>query len=241
MGDLLESGGLREVFPSNGQGGMLPCPNPSGKGNVVSKVLDVEKRDGVATLTLNRPDAMNALSAELRSALAGAFRDLQDDDRTRVVILTGAGRAFCAGLDLEELSDPAVADGSGKRDFGRGQSPVLAMAAFAGPIIGAINGHAIGVGVTMTLPCDIRIAADTAKLGLTFARLGILPGLGSTHLLVGEVLMYHLDDSIVVTDKRGDRVVDSTAMDAVCRLGTGDYARVLQTFSLGRPRTVPAQ
>ena len=183
MGDLLESGGLRVVFPSNGQGGMLPCPNPSGKGNVVSKVLDVEKRDGVATLTLNRPDAMNALSAELRSALAGAFRDLQDDDRTRVVILTGAGRAFCAGLDLEELSDPAVADGSGKRDFGRGQSPVLAMAAFAGPIIGAINGHAITGGFELALACDLMIASTRAIFADTHVRMGVMPGWGLSQRL----------------------------------------------------------
>jgi flavin reductase (DIM6/NTAB) family NADH-FMN oxidoreductase RutF len=88
-----------------------------------------------------------------------------------------------------------------------------------------------------------RVAAPRPKEALASMECKLIHShdLGSTHLLVGEVLMYHLDDSIVVTDKRGDRVVDSTAMDAVCRLGTADYARVLQTFSLGRPRTVPAQ
>jgi len=88
-----------------------------------------------------------------------------------------------------------------------------------------------------------RVAAPRPKEALASMECKLVHShdLGSTHLLVGEVLLYHLDDSIVLTDKRGDLVVDAAALDAVCRLGTKDYARVLQTFSLGRPRTVPAQ
>ncbi len=146
-------------------------------------VLEIEKRDGVATLTLNRPDAMNALSVELRAALADAFRALQNDDQTRVVILTGAGRAFCAGLDLKELSQPGVAEGNGERDFGRAQSPVRAMAAFAGPIIGAINGHAITGGFELALACDLMIASSRASFADTHVRMGVMPGWGLSQRL----------------------------------------------------------
>ncbi len=145
---------------------------------------------GIATITLNRPDKLNAYMPEMGGEIVGAFHAARDDDAVRVVILTGAGRAFCAGVDLEALkasySQPAGPEGSqgsklGEEDFLR-KLP-LELLEYPKPVIAAINGHAIGVGVTMALPCDIRIAADDAKIGLTFAKLGILPGLGSTHLL----------------------------------------------------------
>ena len=146
----------------------------------------VERADGVATLTLNRPDKLNAYTARMGVALVDAFRSLQDDDAVRAVILTGAGRGFCAGVDLEALS--AMQSGEavegpklGEEEFVRGFANELL--AYPKPVIAAINGAAIGVGVTMVLPCDVRIAVETAKLGATFTKLGILPGLGSTHLL----------------------------------------------------------
>jgi 2-(1,2-epoxy-1,2-dihydrophenyl)acetyl-CoA isomerase len=103
--------------------------------------------------------------------------------------LTGAGRGFCAGVDLQVLKHSQAANaatGSGAPRLGEEafiRTFPLALATYPKPVIAAINGAAIGVGVTMTLPCDIRLAADTATLGLTFTKLGLLPGLGSTHLL----------------------------------------------------------
>jgi 2-(1,2-epoxy-1,2-dihydrophenyl)acetyl-CoA isomerase len=144
-------------------------------------------RDGIGTITLNRPEKLNAYTTEMGEEITETIRSWRSDDSVRAVILTGAGRGFCAGVDLEHLeahqSGRSVARGPrlGEEDFLR-KLP-LELAEYPKPLIAAVNGAAIGVGVTMILPCDIRIAADTAKLGLAFVKLGILPGLGSTHLL----------------------------------------------------------
>jgi len=143
--------------------------------------------DGVAPITLNRPEKLNAYTTEMGEEVYDAFQQVRDDDAVRSVILTGAGRGFCAGVDLEHLkAHQAGANASkgprlGDEAFLR-KLP-LELLEFPKPVIAAVNGHAIGVGITMILPCDLRIAAAGAKMGLTFVRLGILPGLGSTHLL----------------------------------------------------------
>ncbi len=140
-------------------------------------VLVVERDLGIATVTLNRPNAMNALSRELRAAIADAFVTLAHDVEVRAVILTGAGRAFCAGLDLKEL-------GSGAGPVGGGRAPerdpdlMAAMAGFAGPILGAINGVAITGGFELALACDVLIASTEARFADTHARVGIMPGWG---------------------------------------------------------------
>jgi 2-(1,2-epoxy-1,2-dihydrophenyl)acetyl-CoA isomerase len=144
-------------------------------------------RDGVASVRLNRPEKLNAYTTSMGEEIVDAFARARDDVEVRVVVLAGAGRAFCAGVDLAQLK----AEQAGKR---AGPGPRLGEEAFLRrwplemlvypkPVIAAIQGAAVGVGVTMTLPCDVRLAADTARLGLPFTRLGLLPGLGSTHLL----------------------------------------------------------
>lgn len=142
-------------------------------------VLRVEKHDGVATVTLNRPEALNALSAQLRSEIADAFEALQADRDVSVAILTGAGRAFCAGIDLKELGggDPSAEAGFGDRN------PVRAMERFEGPIIGAINGHAVTGGFELALACDILVASTGARFADTHARVGLLPGWGLSQKL----------------------------------------------------------
>jgi 2-(1,2-epoxy-1,2-dihydrophenyl)acetyl-CoA isomerase len=153
----------------------------------VYETILFEVSDGVATLTLNRPDKLNAYVPQMGEDIVAAFRSVRDDATVRAVILTGAGRGFCAGVDLEALQalHAGQSTGTGPRlgeeDFVR--SFPLELLEYPKPVIAAINGAAIGVGVTMALPCDIRIASEQAKLGLTFTKLGILPGLGSTHLL----------------------------------------------------------
>lgn len=143
--------------------------------------------DGVATITLNRPDKLNAYTTEMGDEVVAAFARCREDAAVRAVILTGAGRAFCAGVDLEHLKAHQAGGNAskgpklGEEDFLR-KLP-LELVEFPKPVIAAINGPAIGVGVTMALPCDLRLAAESAKLGLAFAKLGLLPGLGSTHLL----------------------------------------------------------
>ncbi len=143
--------------------------------------------DGIGTLTLNRPEKLNAYTTEMGEEVTAVLRAWRDDAGVRAVVLTGAGRGFCAGVDLEHLAAHQaggnVSKGPrlGEEDFLR-KLP-LELVAYPKPLIAAVNGAAIGVGVTMILPCDIRIASEDAKLGLAFVKLGILPGLGSTHLL----------------------------------------------------------
>jgi enoyl-CoA hydratase/carnithine racemase len=135
--------------------------------------------DRVATVTLNRPAKLNAFTRRMRDELISAFAAADADDGVRVVIVTGAGRAFCAGADL---SGGAGTFGSANRndagledDRDGGGRVSLALYELKKPVIAAINGPAVGVGVTMTLPMDIRIASSMAKFGFVFARRGIVP------------------------------------------------------------------
>lgn len=145
-------------------------------------ILLVDKTDGVALLTLNRPEARNALSSGLRTALVAAFSELAGDDAVDVVILTGAGKAFTAGLDLKELSEVGLSAG------GTGEDPVevdviRAMHGFEKPIIGAVNGAAVTGGFEIALACDFLIASEEARFADTHARVGILPGWGLSQKL----------------------------------------------------------
>ena len=134
--------------------------------------------DGVATVTLNRPERMNAFTWQMGHELLDVFDRTDADDDVRAVIVTGAGRAFCAGADLEAAGktfdyEDRSGDPAAHRDFG-GR---VALRVFASdkPVIAAINGAAVGVGITAMLPADIRLAADTAKMGFVFTRRGIVP------------------------------------------------------------------
>jgi enoyl-CoA hydratase/carnithine racemase len=134
--------------------------------------------EGVATITLNRPERMNAFTRQMGEELLDAFDRTDADDDVRVVIVTGAGRAFCAGADLKSAGDTfdyddADGDPAAHRDGG-GR---IALRIFGSdkPVIAAINGPAVGVGITAMLPADIRLAADTAKMGFVFTRRGIVP------------------------------------------------------------------
>lgn len=137
-------------------------------------VLLIEKNEGVATLTLNRPDAMNAISSELAGRLATAFRELQADDETRVAIVTGAGRAFSAGMDLKELGS----GGPESRADKIGNPMDSAMREFEGPIIAAVGGFAVTAGFELALAADVIIASTNARFVDSHARVGILPGWG---------------------------------------------------------------
>src|SRR3954469_1050001 len=142
------------------------------------ETIPYEVADGVLTITLNRPDRLNAFTAQMGRELIEAFDASDTDDDVRAVIVTGAGRAFCAGADLgrggetfdwrEVQTDDAV-----PRDTGGTVS--LRIFDMRKPVIAAINGPAVGVGVTMTLPMDVRLVAEDAKLGFVFVRRGIVP------------------------------------------------------------------
>jgi len=144
----------------------------------MSTVL-LEKHDGFAIVTLNRPQAMNALSRELREDFVAAFRACCEGPDIRVIILTGKGKAFCAGFDLKELASNDTANTAEEAD----NAVARAMEAFDGPIIGAINGHCITGGFEMALACDVLIASDHARFADTHARVGMLPGWGLSQKL----------------------------------------------------------
>ena len=144
-------------------------------------LLDVA--DGIATVTLNRPQAMNALNRAMRRRLAEVMRAVDGDDTVRAVILTGAGeRAFTAGLDLKELGSEAGALGSANATD-PADNPVKAIELCAKPVIGAINGVAITGGFEVALACDVLIASTNARFADTHARVGIVPGWGLSQKL----------------------------------------------------------
>ena len=146
-------------------------------------MLLVEKSDGIAVVTLNRPEAMNALSKALRSELYKAMVALDADDEVSVVILTGAGtRAFTAGLDLKELGSEPGAMGAANAE-GADENPVKAIELCRKPVIGAINGVAITGGFEVALACDVLIASTNARFADTHARVGITPGWGLSQKL----------------------------------------------------------
>ncbi|CAB4634391.1 MAG: enoyl-CoA hydratase [Actinobacteria bacterium] len=144
--------------------------------------------EGIATITLNRPDKMNAFTGRMMYEIISAL-DLTDaDDNVKAVIFTGAGRAFCAGADLSSGGATFSKGGSDiqtKQGVPRDGGGMVSLRIFNSlkPVIGAINGAAVGVGVTMTLPMDIRVASDSAKFGFVFAKRGILPEACSSYFL----------------------------------------------------------
>ena len=143
----------------------------------------VTRDEGIATVTLNRPEAMNALSRALRADLAAAMRELASDEAVRAIVLTGAGeRAFTAGLDLKELGADTTNLGAANAD-GADENPVKAIELCPQPVIGAINGVAITGGFEVALACDILIASTNARFADAHARVGILPGWGLSQKL----------------------------------------------------------
>ena len=149
---------------------------------------------GIATITLNRPDRLNAYNAQMREELIALFDETDADDNVRVVVITGAGRGFCAGADLAsggstfdrkadsgDLSRQSLKVGDVYRDGGG--TNTLRIFESLKPVIGAINGPAVGIGATMQLPMDIRMASTKAKFGFVFARRGITPEAASSWFL----------------------------------------------------------
>jgi 2-(1,2-epoxy-1,2-dihydrophenyl)acetyl-CoA isomerase len=156
-------------------------PQPAQAGPVILEA----KHDGIATLVLNRPERLNALNNELASALNEALGRIAEDDTVRVVVITGAGRAFCAGGDLAVI-------GKGRRSretqeleplLRAGMQAVLKMRTMPQPVIAAVNGAAAGAGMNIALAADIRIAAEEATFGENFAKVGLFPDYGGTYFL----------------------------------------------------------
>lgn len=160
-----------------------------------------EKKDAVAVLTINRPDALNALSSEVLEEISGAFEALQQDEDVRVIIITGAGRAFVAGADVAEMADLNMVEG---RAFGNiGQELFRRIEKSEKPTIAAINGYALGGGLELAMCCDIRIASETAVMGQPEVGLGIIPGFSGTQRLTQIVGKGRAAQMILTTENIG--------------------------------------
>jgi enoyl-CoA hydratase/carnithine racemase len=149
---------------------------------VTYEQIRYEARDAILTLTLNRPGRLNAFTEQMSQELVSAFDRADKDDEIRAVVLTGAGRGFCAGADLGAGGASfAYPDGAAHRD--RGGQVSLRIFESLKPVIVAVNGPAVGIGVTMTLPADVRLASTAARFGFVFARRGIVPEAASSWFL----------------------------------------------------------
>jgi 2-(1,2-epoxy-1,2-dihydrophenyl)acetyl-CoA isomerase len=148
-------------------------------------VLLEGKHEGIATLVMNRPDRLNALNNELALALNDALGRIAGDDTVRVVVLTGAGRGFCAGGDLGLIGKGRASGATSELDplLRAGMQAVLKMRVMPQPVIAAVNGVAAGAGMNIALAADIRIAAEEASFGQNFAKVGLFPDFGGTYFL----------------------------------------------------------
>src|SRR5690606_32290145 len=170
--DVLRASQRRRIFPtsSNSNGALMA---------ETSTIRLDRESDGIAIITVNRPDKLNALNADTVSQLDRAVRDVRDDDSVRVVIVTGSGeKAFVAGADIGELSRMGPIDGV--QVSRAGQTTFRMIETLPKPVIAAVNGFALGGGLELALACHMRIASSRAKFGLPEVKLGIIPGYGGT-------------------------------------------------------------
>lgn len=155
------------------------------------ETLTVQKDQGIGIITFNRPDRMNSLSTKMFEELSQSLADVATDRAVRVVILTGNGRAFCAGADLNEgiiLRSTSETAGRGltaelEAEFKELHKTVLAFRQMNKPIIGAINGDAVGAGFSLALACDMRIVSEKARFGMVFSRVGLVTDFGGSYFL----------------------------------------------------------
>lgn len=181
-----------------------------------SDVLDVDIDSQICTITLSRPDKMNALNEQLLGQLWHTAYELQEDDDVRVVVLTGAGdKAFCAGADLEERREMSESDTRRRiRDY---KKCFGAFEELPKPVIAAVNGYAFGGGLELALCCDIRLVAQDTKVGLTETKLGIIPGAGGTQRLP-RVVGLATAKRLIYTGARitGEKAVDIGLASEAC-------------------------
>ena len=232
---------------------MLRCPAinrapgiAAGESMMSEANILVEIDAGIAVVTMNRPQAMNALSAGLRRDLAAAMRSLEADTSVRVVILTGAGdRAFTAGLDLKELGQQGLGAANAE---GPDDNPVKAIELLTKPCIGAINGVAITGGFEVALACDVLIASDRARFADTHARVGIMPGWGLSQKLSRLIGPYRarelsltgnfLDAQTACAWGLVNRVVPANELLATAKALAADMATIDPAFSAAYKRLI---
>jgi enoyl-CoA hydratase/carnithine racemase len=164
------------------------------------ETIKVENKVGVAVVTLDRPEALNALNTKMAVELISALDELKYDENVKVLVMTGAGtKSFCVGADLKERNGMTKKDWKKQHDIFEQLTEKIRE--FPLPVIGAINGFALGGGLELSLSCDLRTASEQAELGLPEAKLGLIPGIGGTQLLP-RVLPIGLAKEMLFTGKR---------------------------------------
>jgi len=213
----------------------------------MSDIVLIEKSDAIATVTLNRPEAMNALSRALRREIVSVFSALAKDDAVAAIILTGAGRAFTAGLDLKELGSST--DNDSESAIG-GADVVRAVTGCGKPVIGAINGFAITGGFELALACDLLVASTAARFADTHARVGVMPGWGLSQKLSRLIGVFRakelsLTGNYLTAEKAEEwglvnRVVAPEELLPVCRALAADMVSCDRATMLGYKRVIDA-
>ena len=184
--------------------------------------LRYEVADSIATITLDRPEALNALTVTLKQELLAALRSVARDRAVRAVVLTGAGRAFCAGQDLKERLQPDAAPLA--IELRERYNPIIAaMRGLDQPIVGAINGVAAGAGASLAFACDVRLAAEAASFVLAFGRIGLVPDSGSTWFLPRLVGPAKAAELALIGEPLS--ALDAERFGLVARVVPGDDAR----------------
>lgn len=156
------------------------------------ETITYERRDTVALITLNRPERLNAWTPRMASEQANAIRSANDDDNVGAIVMTGNGRGFCAGADVRDTFKSRLdgTDPGGDSEHSGGMPPGVdwvTLARESKPLIAAVNGAAVGIGMTMILPFDVIVASELARFGMLFIKVGLVPELASTRLLVQRV------------------------------------------------------
>lgn len=147
------------------------------------KTLLLSREDGVSTITLNRPEVMNAFNGELTEEFISAVDEVTDDNLSMVLVITGAGRGFCAGGDLKDLPVNPNNTGELKKNLDEWHEVLLKIRKLKKPVIASVNGVAVGAGCDLALICDIRIASESAKFGEVYVKIGGVPDSGGTYFL----------------------------------------------------------
>ena len=196
----------------------------------------VEKKEGIAKVTLNRPEALNALDETTYDELWLAVEDVRADQEIRAVIVTGAGRAFCAGLDLEYGRKLSEASPQKFRAIMRKIQETFRLERLEKPVIAAVNGYALGNGCDLALACDFRIVSENARFGMTYTQVGLVPDIGGAYRLTRLVGVSKAKELIFIGDmidaKEAQRIgmvdkvvpaedLDSAALDLAKKLTKG--------------------
>lgn len=161
--------------------------------------IKTEKRDNVLIITLNRPDRLNAWTGRMAAEQADAIKKANDDPDIGAIVMTGEGRGFCAGADIGDTFQSRI-DGEDRNNENGGmprEVDWIELVRSSKPMIAAVNGPAVGIGVTMILPFDIIVAAEEAKFGMVFVKMGIVPELASSHFLVSRMGWGHANEMLL--------------------------------------------